>query len=85
MIRIQHYVDLYITCHVCTFALPNMFAMDVYLERSQPLQLEIDFFFFPAQRCLKQKTNLVCIMFVRCKKISFRVCRITFEAIFTLP
>lgn len=41
--------------------------------------------FFSAQRCLKQKTNLVCIMFVRCKKISFRVCRITFEAIFTLP
>lgn len=44
-----------------------------------------NWFFFSAQRCLKQKTNLVCIMFVRCKKISFRVCRITFEAIFTLP
>jgi len=31
------------------------------------------------------KTNLVCINYIRYKKISRRVHRITFEAIFTLP
>lgn len=40
---------------------------------------------FFCREMLEAKTNLVCIKYIRYKKISFGVHRITFEAIFTLP